>query len=81
VLDSWGNAVPLVPVYFEPETDDDGTVASHLQYTNSDGICSTTWTLGTDENQQKLKASIKIWYNPLPAPLTLSSVTFDAAAN
>jgi len=81
VLDSWGNAVPLVPVYFEPETDDDGAVANHLQYTNSDGVCSTTWTLGTDENQQKLKASIKILYDPSHAPLILSSVTFDAVAN
>jgi len=57
-------------------TAEDGTVAPHLEFTNSDGLSNTKWTLGNNNAQQSIKASVKT-----NSTTVIKSVTFKATAN
>lgn len=74
VLDSWGNVVDKAPVYFEPLSINDGSPAHRLQFTDSQGLGSTQWKLGTNASQS-MKVSLK-----KSKTADISSVTFKATA-
>jgi alpha-tubulin suppressor-like RCC1 family protein len=71
VTDGAGNPVPGVQVFFQPAAED-GLVAPSRPRTDSLGLASTTWRLGTGAGVQRLSAEV--------VGASIPPVTFTATA-
>ncbi len=56
--DNWNNPLPGVLVHYNL-TNDDGSVSDEITITNTSGLATTNWTLGTLSGTQTVTAQIK----------------------